>query len=105
MQTTEGRFQRLQQFLAKPPACLDRQIGILGNIGNAVEIGNFGVQEIAEEEVLRQPYPAKIFQTLHRTRLSHDVLFLPYRWQETSPGADFQSTRNRSGTICAILAS
>jgi len=105
MQAPERRLQRLQQFLAEPLACLDRQIGILGDVGDAVEIGDFGVQEIAKEEVLRQPYAAKIFQPLHRTRLSHDVIFLPYRWPESSPGALFQSTRNRSGTISAILAS
>ncbi|MBB3352129.1 hypothetical protein FHT70_002049 [Rhizobium sp. BK049] len=50
MQAPERRFERLQQFLAKSSAGLDRKVGILRNIGNAVEIGDFGMEEIAKKK-------------------------------------------------------
>ncbi|EGE58943.1 hypothetical protein RHECNPAF_2530016 [Rhizobium etli CNPAF512] len=34
------------------------------------------MQEIAEEEIRRQPHPAKILQTFHRTRLPHHFFSL-----------------------------
>src|SRR3546814_10316728 len=36
--------------------------------------GDLRKQEIAEEEILRQPHPAKLLQTLHRIRSAHACL-------------------------------
>ncbi|EEF25834.1 conserved hypothetical protein [Ricinus communis] len=71
VQPAEGRLQRLQQLLAEPLACFDRQFRIVRDIGYAVEVGDLGMQEVAKEEILGEPGAAHVFQRFHRSRLFH----------------------------------
>ena len=56
--------QRLQQVLAKRAAGLDREVGVVGNVGDAVEVGDLREEEVAHEEVLGQPHAPEILQRL-----------------------------------------
>jgi len=58
----ELRPDRLEQVLAQPRAGRDRQLGIVGHVGDAVVIGDLGVEHVAHEEVLGQAHPAKILE-------------------------------------------
>ncbi|MDT4871658.1 hypothetical protein FQZ97_1067980 [compost metagenome] len=68
---TETRLQGLQQLFTQLPPCLDGFVGVIRNIGDALDLTDFRVQEITHEKVLRQPYPSQLFQRLHRDRPVH----------------------------------
>lgn len=58
-------LQRLQQFGAEPGASLDRKIGVLRDVRDAVEIGDLRLQEVPQVEVLAEPDAAKLFEAFH----------------------------------------
>ncbi|MCY1546753.1 hypothetical protein D9M68_827680 [compost metagenome] len=67
----EARLQRLQQVFAQRRAGRDRQVRVVGNIGKAMDHGDFRIEEIAQEEILREPDAAQIFEALDGFGLAH----------------------------------
>ena len=55
----EDVAQRLQKIRAEPSARFDREVGFVRDIGDPVNGRDLGVQEIAHEEVFRQPDATK----------------------------------------------
>ncbi len=62
---SEDLMEWLEQVPAQAPARFKREFRIVGHIGNAVDCGNFGIEEVAHEEVFRQPFPAEAFECPH----------------------------------------
>jgi len=67
----EAVHQRFERLLAELAAGHDREIRIVREILDAVEIGNLGIEEIAHEEVLAEPHTAQLLERTHTLRLFH----------------------------------
>jgi len=48
-----------------------RQIRVIGEILEAVEIGDLGIEKVAHEEVLAEPHTAQFLERTHTLRLFH----------------------------------
>ena len=44
--------QRFKKFLTQPASRLDRKIGVIGNVRNAVQIRDFAIKKLAHPEIL-----------------------------------------------------
>ena len=90
----EGRVQGLEQLFAEPGAGRDGEVGIVRNVGNAVEVRDLAMEHLAHEEVLGQANPTELFEGLHGGGLAHGMLLLGTgRRQDTQSGADGDSAR------------
>jgi hypothetical protein len=67
----EAGLQRFEQGFAKLAAGSDRLVRKVRNVGKAVEIGDFLIEEITHEEVLGEPDAAELFQRPDALRLAH----------------------------------
>jgi hypothetical protein len=54
-----------QQFLAKAPARRDGQCRVIGNVGDAVQVGYLAVHKITHEEGRRQAHATELFETAY----------------------------------------
>ena len=62
----EGLAKRLKDELAQHLAGGDCQLWIFRDVGDAAEIADFAVENVAHEEMLGQPMPAQFRQLRHR---------------------------------------
>ena len=53
------------RFVQSARARFDRQIRVVGDVWNAVEIRDLRIKEIAHEEMLAEPHAAELFERLH----------------------------------------
>ena len=61
----EGGVKRFKQLLAQPFPCFHRQIGIVRNVLNSMEIRDLAVEHVAHEEMPGQPNPAERCEGVH----------------------------------------
>ena len=64
----ERRLEGLEQLLAQPLAGSDREVRIGGQVGKAVDRGDLGIEEVAHEEMARQPLAAQLGELGHAHR-------------------------------------
>jgi hypothetical protein len=67
----ERGLQGLEQCFAQLPAGGDGEIGIVRQVGDAVEAGDLRIEEVAHEEGRRQPDAAEVFERRHGAGRAH----------------------------------
>ena len=77
---SKRRVQGFEQLLAEPHSGRDREIGVVRDVRNAVEVRNLAVEHLAHEEMLRKPDPAEFFEGFHGGGFAHGVFT---RWVVT----------------------
>ena len=62
-----------RQLSQRPRAGLDREVGIVRDVRDAVEGRDLGVEEIAHEEAVAEPDPAELLERLHASGFLHQA--------------------------------
>ena len=77
----EGGVEGFQQLLAEPRPGRDREVRVVGDVGDPVEVRDLAVEHLAHVEVLRQPDPAERLEGLHGGGLAHGSLLNPTTYE------------------------
>ena len=54
--------QRFEEVLAKPGASFDREVWVLRDVGQAVQVRDLAIEKISHEEILRQPNATEVVE-------------------------------------------